>query len=75
MTFDCNIAMRLQQNPDFKEIHEAATLAPLLGLSAAHLLPNFLVQNVPTGWPNLIVVLKTVEALKSANFNWPMLEE
>ena len=75
MTFDGNIAIMLQQNPDFKQTQEAATLARLLGLSAVDLLPNLPEQNLSTGRPNLIVVLKTVEALKTAIFNWPILQE
>ena len=68
-------AMMLQQDPEFLELHEAAVIAPMLGLNPGDLVANLPVQNVSTGRPNLIVMLKTMAAMKSVRFNWPALRE
>ncbi|WP_031499070.1 PhzF family phenazine biosynthesis protein [Bryobacter aggregatus] len=75
VTFDGNRAMMLQQKPEFREHHEASILAPLLGLKPEDLMPNLPIQNVSTGRPNLIVVLKSMESIQAAKCNWPALQE
>ncbi len=73
--FDGDTAMMLQQDPEFKETHDATFLVPLLGLKPEDLAPDLPIQTVSTGRPNLIVVVKSIEALKSVKFNWPALQE
>lgn len=75
VTFEGATAMMVQQDPEFKELHDARFLAPLLGLKSEDLVADLPIQNVSTGRPNLIVVVKTIEALKSAKFNWPTLQD
>ena len=69
--FTGSTAMMLQQDPEFREVHDAAVIAPMLGLKVDDLVTNLPVQNVSTGRPNLIVMLKTMAAMKSVHFNWP----
>lgn len=57
--FTGSTAMMLQQDPEFREVHEAAVIAPMLGLKVDDLVPNLPIQNVSTGRPNLIVMLKS----------------
>ena len=73
--FTGSTAMMLQQDPEFREVHEAAVIAPMLGLKVEDLVPNLPIQNVSTGRPNLIVMLKTMAAMKSVRFNWPALQD
>lgn len=73
--FEGGTAMMLQQKPEFRETHEAAVLAPMLGLKLDDLLEGYPLQNVSTGRPNLIVMLKTMTAMKAVRFNWPALQE
>jgi trans-2,3-dihydro-3-hydroxyanthranilate isomerase len=75
VTFTGKTAMMLQQKPEFRETHEPAVIAPMLGLKAEDLEAEFPVQNVSTGRPNLIVMLKSMTAMKSARFSWPALTE
>lgn len=73
--FAGSTAMMLQQDPEFREVHEATVIAPMLGLKVDDLVPNLPIQNVSTGRPNLIVMLKTMAAMKSVRFNWPALQD
>ncbi len=73
--FTGSTAMMLQQDPEFREVHEAGIIAPMLGLKVEDLVPNLPIQNVSTGRPNLIVMLKTMAAMKSVRFNWPALQD
>lgn len=65
--------MMLQTRPVFAERHEAAVLAPLLGLAVDELDAGYPIENVSTGRPNLIVMLKTMAAMKRAKLNWDAL--
>jgi trans-2,3-dihydro-3-hydroxyanthranilate isomerase len=73
--FDGAQAMMLQQKPEFREVHEAGVIAPMLGLKAEDLDERFPIENVSTGRPNLIVMLKSMAAMKSVKFAWPALTE
>ena len=75
VTFSGSTAMMLQQKPEFREAHEAAVIAPMLGLKVEDLDAGYPVQNVSTGRPNLIVMLKTMAAMKGVRFNWAALTE
>ncbi len=65
--------MMLQARPVFAERHEAAVLAPMLGLELEDLDRSYPIENVSTGRPNLIVMLKTMAAMKRARLNWDAL--
>ena len=67
--------MMLQQKPEFRETHEAAVIAPMLGLKVEDLDAGYPIQNVSTGRPNLIVMVKTMAAMKGVRYNWAALTE
>lgn len=75
VAFDGTTGVMTQQDPVFAETHEVSTLAPLLGLPLEDFDRNFPIENVSTGRPNLIVVLKSRAAMERAKFNWPQLTE
>jgi trans-2,3-dihydro-3-hydroxyanthranilate isomerase len=68
--FEGETGMMLQQDPEFREIHEASEIAPMLGLKVDDLVSGLPIQNVSTGRPNLIVMLKTMEAMKRVKVDW-----
>ena len=61
----------LQPEPIFAESHSAAAVAPLLGLSEADFDSAYPIRNISTGRPNLIVMLKSLDAVKRAQVDWP----
>ena len=61
----------LQPEPIFAESHPASKIAPLLGLTEADFDPAHPIKNVSTGRPNLIVMLKSLEAVRQAQVDWP----
>jgi trans-2,3-dihydro-3-hydroxyanthranilate isomerase len=75
VTFSGSTAMMLQQKPEFRETHEAAVIAPMLGLKVEDLDAGYPIQNVSTGRPNLIVMVKTMAAMKGVRYNWAALTE
>lgn len=60
----------LQTEPIFAETHEHARIAPLLGLQLADLDSSLPIQNVSTGRPNLIVMLRSLDAIRRLQVNW-----
>lgn len=73
--FEGDQAMMLQTKPEFREVHERAKMAPMLGLKIDDLDEKYPIENVSTGRPNLLVVLKTMTAMKAAKFDWPALTQ
>jgi trans-2,3-dihydro-3-hydroxyanthranilate isomerase len=63
-----------QPEPVFAELHEAARIAPLIGVPSQAIDGEYPIQNVSTGRPNLLVMLKSLAALRGANFNWPAID-
>jgi trans-2,3-dihydro-3-hydroxyanthranilate isomerase len=64
-----------QPDPVFGLMHEAARVAPLLGLSAEDVAEGWPLQTVSTGMPYCIVPLRTVEALGRMRLQFPASEE
>lgn len=60
----------LQPEPKFAEVHEPAAIAKLIGLPAGELDTRHPIQNVSTGRPNLVVLLKSLGALKALRLDW-----
>lgn len=63
-----------QPDPVFAEQHEAAVLAPHLGLRAQDVENSPPLQTVSTGRPNVLVMVKNREALRRAAFDWRALD-
>ena len=61
----------LQPEPVFSESHTPAQVAPLLGLSEGDFDAAYPIKNISTGRPNLIVMLKSLQAVKKAQVDWP----
>lgn len=72
--FEGDQGMMLQSKPEFRERHEAAVIAPMLGLKVDDVDGKLPIENVSTGRPNLIVVLKTVKALREVSYDWRALK-
>jgi len=72
--FEGERAMMLQAKPEFREVHDRALIAPMLGLKPEDL-EDLPVENVSTGRPNLIVMLKSMAAMKGVKFDWVRLSE
>lgn len=66
--FDGETGMMRQAKPEFRERHEAAVMAPMLGVEAGEIVGP--VENVSTGRPNVIVMLKTMAAMKKVKVDW-----
>lgn len=73
--FDGDQAMMLQTRPEFREVHEPGVIAPMLGLRVEDLEERYPIENVSTGRPNLIVMVKTMAAMKAVKFAWSSLTE
>jgi trans-2,3-dihydro-3-hydroxyanthranilate isomerase len=58
-----------QRKPQFFETHDSATICSLFGLSLDDLYPGVLAQTVSTGTRQLMVCLKSHEALKKISMN------
>jgi trans-2,3-dihydro-3-hydroxyanthranilate isomerase len=67
--------MMRQSDPIFAETHEKRYLAYMLGVSESDLAENHPVQNVSTGRPNLIVLLKDKATFARLKLNWTALTE
>lgn len=65
----------LQPEPRFAEEHDPAAIAKLVGLAVDDLDPRHPIQNVSTGRPNLIVLLKSLRALRAARVDWNQARE
>ena len=61
----------IQSDPVFAEPHDPQKIAALLGIARSNIVSGFPVQNVSTGRPNLIVLLDSLEVIKSVKMNWP----
>ena len=61
----------LQPEPIFAESHPASAIAPLLGLTEADFDLAHPIKNVSTGRPNLIVMLRSLDAVRNAQVDWP----
>ncbi|BDC51140.1 phenazine biosynthesis protein PhzF [Bryobacterales bacterium F-183] len=61
----------VQQDAVAAELHDVAAIAPLLGLSLDDFDTAYPIQNLSTGRPNLIVMLKSLVSLGKAAVNWP----
>ena len=64
----------VQPEPVFGEVHEPAVIAKLTGLRVNDIDTRYPIQNVSTGRPNLIVLVKTREALAGVRVDWPAVE-
>jgi trans-2,3-dihydro-3-hydroxyanthranilate isomerase len=60
----------IQPEPVFGEMHEPAVIAKLIGLPLSDMDTRHPVQNVSTGRPNLVVLLKSLRALQSLRIDW-----
>jgi trans-2,3-dihydro-3-hydroxyanthranilate isomerase len=63
-----NIIMS-QKKPEFMATYEPADVMPVFGLSAEDTLPNVPVQTVSTGTPQLMIAVRSLEALRRAQVN------
>lgn len=61
----------VQQDAVAGETHEVAAIAPLLGLTPDDFDTQYPIQNLSTGRPNLILILKSLAAVAKAQVNWP----
>lgn len=68
-------AIMRQQDPVFAETHEKRYLAYMLSIAETDLEESVPVQNVSTGRPNLIVMLKDKSTLGRLKPNWTALTE
>ncbi len=53
-----------QKKPEFLKIYDPAAVMPIFGLRADDVLPNCYLQTVSTGTPQLMVPVKSLEALR-----------
>ena len=60
-----------QKKPAFMQQYSAEDVAPVFNLTADDLLPGSVVQTVSTGTPQLMMVLRNLEALKKARVDIP----
>jgi len=60
----------VQPEPQFGEVHEPEVIAKLIGLPVSDLDTRHPIQNVSTGRPNLLVLLKSRRAMGALNINW-----
>jgi trans-2,3-dihydro-3-hydroxyanthranilate isomerase len=60
----------LQPEPKFAETHSPAAIAKLTGLRESDIDSRFPIQNVSTGRPNLIVLVKDRAAIRSLQIDW-----
>ncbi|KAJ3338299.1 hypothetical protein HDU93_009746 [Gonapodya sp. JEL0774] len=54
-----------QKKPQFLSIHDPSEVLPAFGLPPAALLPGYPIQTVSTGTPQLMIILRDLEALRS----------
>lgn len=65
----------LQPEPKFGEEHDPAVIAKLTGLDVTEIDVRHPIQNVSTGRPNLIVVLKSLRAIRALRVDWNAVAE
>ncbi len=58
-----------QRKPQFLSIHDPALVLPIFGLRLEDLLPGAPIQTVSTGTPQLMLPLRSLEALRSARLD------
>jgi trans-2,3-dihydro-3-hydroxyanthranilate isomerase len=61
----------LQPEPIFAETHRVSEIAPLLSLNETDFDADYPIRNISTGRPNLIVMLKSLDAVKRTQVDWP----
>ncbi|MBI2689685.1 MAG: PhzF family phenazine biosynthesis protein [Acidobacteria bacterium] len=61
----------LQPEPKFGEEHDPSAIARLTGLALSAIDTTYPIQNVSTGRPNLIVMVKDLAAIRSIQVDWP----
>jgi trans-2,3-dihydro-3-hydroxyanthranilate isomerase len=66
-------AVMTQATPVFSSLHEAAAVAPCLGLAETDLLPGLPAQVVSTGVPFLMVPARDLDVLRKAEMDRPRL--
>jgi trans-2,3-dihydro-3-hydroxyanthranilate isomerase len=64
----------LQPEPVFAETHTIASIAGLMGLTSTDFDEAFPIENISTGRPNLIVMLKSLAAIAKAQPDWPAVQ-
>ena len=69
--FESSYGEMLQPEPIFAESHLIAAIAPIIGLSEPDFDAAYPIRNISTGRPNLIVMLKSLDAVKRAQVDWP----
>jgi trans-2,3-dihydro-3-hydroxyanthranilate isomerase len=60
----------LQTDPVFAETHAASVMAPLLGLTAGDIDAALPLENISTGRPNVVVMLRSRDAMRRVSVNW-----
>lgn len=60
----------VQPQPVLGEVHDPAVIAKLIGLPLSDLDTRHPIQNVSTGRPNLIVMLKSLKAIRALRIDW-----
>ncbi len=58
-----------QKKPQFLSTHAPATILPIFGLQESDLLPGAVIQTVSTGTPQLMVPLRSLDALRNARLD------
>jgi trans-2,3-dihydro-3-hydroxyanthranilate isomerase len=70
VTFEDGYGEMLQQDAVFAETHPVSAIAPLLGLPLDAFDTAYPIRNVSTGRPNLIAMLRSLNAIKSIAVDW-----
>lgn len=60
-----------QKKPEFKRTYDPAEVLKVFGLSEADLIPGMPIQTVSTGTPQLMIPLRSLEALRKASLDIP----
>ena len=66
---DTSVVWMKQMPPTFGKQLDASILARVLGIDPSDIEPHFPIEEVSTGFPHLIVPLKSLNALKRAKIN------
>ncbi len=61
-----------QNKPQFLTVYEAAEVLPAFGLTADDLLSGYPIQTVSTGTPQLMIVVRDLDALRRVQVNAPL---
>lgn len=67
-----NVVMT-QKKPAFLEIHDPEEVLPIFGLASGDLVPDVPIQTVSTGTPQLMLPLRTHDALRNLHIDQPAL--